>query len=186
VLGHLHSDLIDLLKPVNADSVNAVADQVFLATGHAVFGEGTRAAGARATSEALRRLGVSAEGLVQVDGSGLSRANRVTAAQVTALIDAVLSRDERSAAAYLGSLAVAGETGTLSGRMREGPARGRVRAKTGFIAGTSALSGVAEGAGGRRYVFSVLVNYPSVSGLNTSAWKPMQDEICELLVEATP
>jgi len=186
VLAHLRSPLLDQMAPINTDSTNAVADQVFLATGAAVFGDGTRVGGARATAEALERLGLSPAGLVQADGSGLSRANRVTAAQMTALIEAVLSGDEASAQAYLDSLALAGESGTLEKRMRDGPARGRVRAKTGFIAGTSALSGVAHGAGGCSFVFSVLVNYPSVSGLNTSCWKPMQDELCERLVEAAP
>jgi len=30
-------------------------------------------------------------------------------------------------------------------------------------------------------VFSILVGYPLVDGLNTAAWKPMQDEICVAL-----
>ena len=76
----------------------------------------------------------------------------------------------------------AGEDGKLGGRMREGPARGRVRAKTGFIAGTSGLSGTLQTLGGRRMAFAILVAYPSIDGLNTHCWKPMQDEICELLV----
>jgi D-alanyl-D-alanine carboxypeptidase len=59
-----------------------------------------------------------------------------------------------------------------------------VRAKTGFIGGTSSLSGVVEALDGRAYVFSILVDYPRFDGLNTAVWKPMQDEICELLVGA--
>jgi D-alanyl-D-alanine carboxypeptidase/D-alanyl-D-alanine-endopeptidase (penicillin-binding protein 4) len=186
LLASLRSPLLALMAPINTDSTNSVADQVFLATGYAVCGEGTRAASARATARALAQLGVSSEGLVQVDGSGLSRANRVTAAQMTALIEAVLAGDERSARTYLDSLALAGESGTLEKRMRDGRAHGRVRAKTGFIDGTSALSGVAHGVDGRSFVFSVLVNYPSISGLNSGCWKPMQDEICARLVEAAP
>jgi D-alanyl-D-alanine carboxypeptidase/D-alanyl-D-alanine-endopeptidase (penicillin-binding protein 4) len=123
---------------------------------------------------------------VQVDGSGLSRANRVTARQVAALIEAVLLQDERSAAVYRESLAVAGERGTLSDRMEHSPARGRVRAKTGFIDGTSALSGIADAADGRQFVFSILVNFPIVQALNPSVWKPMQDAVCERLVRGRP
>jgi hypothetical protein len=29
----------------------------------------------------------------------------------------------------------------------------------------------------------VLVGYPPVGGLNTTCWKPLQDALCELLVE---
>lgn len=183
LLAELRSPLIGLLGAINTDSNNAVADQVFLATGRAVAGRGERAAGGEATGRALARLGLDPAGLVQVDGSGLSRDDRVSARQTTALIDAVLALDDATAEAFRGSLAVAGETGTLAGRMTAGPARGRVRAKTGWISGTSALSGVARTLDGRELVFSILVDYPPQAGLNTSCWKPMSDAICELLVE---
>ncbi|MCY3003399.1 MAG: D-alanyl-D-alanine carboxypeptidase/D-alanyl-D-alanine-endopeptidase [Planctomycetota bacterium] len=182
-LAELRTPLENVLGPINADSTNAVADQLFLATAQAVIGQGTRAAGAQATRLALERLGVPREGFEQVDGSGLSRANRITAQQVVALIEKVLTQDRRSARLYLDSLAVAGERGTLDDRMGKTVARGRVRAKTGFIDGTSALSGVAEALDGRRFVFSILVNYPDSGGLNKSVWKPMQDELCVRLVE---
>ena len=60
---------------------------------------------------------------------------------------------------------------------------GRVRAKTGFIGGTSALSGLIEDGGGKSLAFSILVEYPVFEGLNTSVWKPMQDRICRILAE---
>lgn len=185
-IAQLETPIERVLGPINADSTNAAADQLFLATAHAVTGQGTRAAGAQATQLALQRLGIATEGLAQVDGSGLSRANQVTARQVVALVEKVLTQDWRSARMFLDSLAVAGERGTLDDRMTKGPARGRVRAKTGFIAGTSALSGVAETVDGRRFAFSILVNYPDVGGLNPSVWKPMQDKLCERLVETRP
>ena len=186
VLAHLRSPLIDTLGPINRDSTNAVSDQVFLATGQAIVGDASRAGAARATAAALRRLGVSPAGLVQVDGSGLSRANRVTARQLTALLEAVFSGERETAQLYLESLALAGETGTLDDRMTDSPARARVRAKTGFIDGTSALSGVAFAEHGRAFVFSILVEYPPSGGMNTSVFKPMQDEICERLVGGGP
>ena len=62
-----------------------------------------------------------------------------------------------------------------------GPAAGRVRAKTGWIEGASALSGLVEMEDGRRRVFSILVSYPRIQGLNRRVWKPMQDEICGIL-----
>ena len=124
------------------------------------------------------RLGVPTAGLVQVDGSGLSRDNRVTARQIAALLDAVVGLGGELSRAYLDSLAVAGESGTLERRMRETPTCGRVRAKTGWISGTSALAGVVETLSGRHLAFSILVDYPDISGLNTACWKPMADELC--------
>jgi len=178
-IARLATPLTETLAPINTDSNNAVADQVFFAIGNAIVGRGTRAGGSAATALALERLGVPVAGLVQVDGSGLSRDDRMSTRQITALVDAVLALDPLTAEALLDSLAVAGRTGKLKGRM-QGIA-GKVRAKTGFIDGTSALSGVVETADGRTLVFSILVEYPVVGGLNTKAWKPMQDAICVLM-----
>jgi len=186
VLVTLATPLVRYLVPINTDSINAVADELFLAMGQELEGAGSAAGGARATARALERLGVDTTGFVQHDGSGLSRDNRVTARQLTELLTAVLELDPDTAALFRDSLAVAGETGTLEKRMRGSAAAGRVRAKTGFIAGVSSLSGVVQADDGRELVFSVIVSYPPVDGLNTKCWKPMQDELCALLVGPAP
>ncbi|MBL8858545.1 MAG: D-alanyl-D-alanine carboxypeptidase/D-alanyl-D-alanine-endopeptidase [Planctomycetes bacterium] len=179
VLAQLVTPLTSVLVPINTWSNNACADQLFLTMGKRQFGQGTREAGGAATAHALERLGVDARGLVQVDGSGLSRDNRITARQITALVDAVLTGDPSAARAFRESLAVGGETGTLDKRLAA--LEGRVHAKTGFIAGTSALSGFLNTVEGRTYAFSILVEYPNVEGLNKNCWKPMEDEICAVL-----
>lgn len=184
LLATLRSPLTELLAPILRDSNNSLADQVFLATGHAQGGAGDRAGGMQATRLALETLGVSSEGLSQVDGSGLSKDNRISTRQLGALLAAVLAGDERTAALFLDALPVAGESGSLANRMRSGPARGRVRAKTGFVNGASGLSGVAQTLDGRTLVFSILVDYRYAAGLNSSVWKPMQDRMCEILVES--
>ncbi|MGH8975455.1 MAG: D-alanyl-D-alanine carboxypeptidase, partial [Acidimicrobiia bacterium] len=58
----------------------------------------------------------------------------------------------------LESLPLAGRTGTLTRRLRGTAAEGNVRAKTGWIDEGRALSGYLTTAGGRRAVFSVVVN----------------------------
>jgi serine-type D-Ala-D-Ala carboxypeptidase/endopeptidase (penicillin-binding protein 4) len=183
VLAHLKTKLVDVLGPINTWSNNACADQLFFAMGNAQFGHGTREGGRAATARALEKLGLDASVLVQVDGSGLSREDRVSARQMTGLIDAVMRRDTHSASAFLESLAVGGETGTLDRRLDK--LEGRVHAKTGFIGGTSALSGLLDATDGRTLVFSILVEYPNIEGLNKNCWKPMEDAICEELAGAS-
>ncbi len=179
----MRSSLRSTLIPVNSDSANSVADQVFLATGRATFGRGSREAGGLATAKALEQLGVPADGLAQVDGSGLSRANRVSARQMATLLAAVLGPENPMRSAFRDSLAIAGVSGTLENRMRSGAATGHVFAKTGWISGTSSLSGLAEGADGVNWVFSILVEYPQAeAGLNKYCFKPMHDAIAERLV----
>ena len=59
-----------------------------------------------------------------------------------------------------------------------------MQAKTGWISGASAISGVCETLAGRRFAFSILVRYPaSLSGMNRYCFKPMQDQILRLLIE---
>jgi D-alanyl-D-alanine carboxypeptidase/D-alanyl-D-alanine-endopeptidase (penicillin-binding protein 4) len=186
-LGTLESPIADALGPINSESRNGVADQLFLALGLQACGAGTRTAGRAAVGRALVRLGVPDDGLVQVDGSGLSRDDRVSARQITALLAAVLASDERGARLFVESLAVMGRRGTLAERLQGSAGEGRVRAKTGWIAGTSALSGLATGPHGETLVFSILVEYPSsIGGLNQDVFKPMQDELALCLVQEAP
>ncbi|MDZ4772923.1 MAG: D-alanyl-D-alanine carboxypeptidase/D-alanyl-D-alanine-endopeptidase [Planctomycetota bacterium] len=178
-LAKITTPIVDVLTPINTWSNNACADQLFLTMGRWQIGQGTRAGGRAATALALERLGLDTREFVQVDGSGLSRDNRISARQISGLVDAVLTGEARAAKAFRQSLAVGGETGTLDKRMSA--LEGRVHAKTGFIGGVSALSGYIETADGRELAFSILVEYPNVEGLNKNCWKPMEDAICEVL-----
>jgi len=53
---------------------------------------------------------------------------------------------------------VAGVDGTLAGRFKDSPLKGRVWAKTGTLNETNALSGYLNAASGRILAFSILVN----------------------------
>lgn len=184
-LASLRSPLLACLVPINTHSVNSVADQVFYELGARAAGAGSRSGGRAALAIALRQLGVPATGLVAVDGSGLSRDNRVSARQIAALLWSVAQSPPALREAFFGSLAVGGSTGTLSDRFRALDAR--VRAKTGFIGGTSSLSGeLANADGSRSLLFAILVNYPKADGLNSSCFKPMQDRMVERLARELP
>jgi D-alanyl-D-alanine carboxypeptidase/D-alanyl-D-alanine-endopeptidase (penicillin-binding protein 4) len=90
------------------------------------------------------------------DGSGLSRANGRSAREWRLLLQA--ARSQPWWPQLHDALPVAGRTGTLAPRFRGTAAEGSVRAKTGTIIGGIALSGFGTTAGGRGFVFSVLVN----------------------------
>ncbi len=187
LLGELRSRVADTLPLINAESKNSVADQLFLVLGWKVNGRGDREGGSAATRASLERLGVSTAGFAQVDGSGLSRANRLTTRQLSSLVSAVIARGEDEAQLFRASLAVAGASGTLAQRMLGTAAEGRVHGKTGWISGVSALSGLAETLSNRQLAFSILIEYPpEAGGLNTSSFKPMQDEILSVLVAEGP
>jgi D-alanyl-D-alanine carboxypeptidase/D-alanyl-D-alanine-endopeptidase (penicillin-binding protein 4) len=112
-------------------------------------------AGTRALEARLTALGVPLAGARIVDGSGLSRANRISA---RVLVEA-LRRGEAAFAGgpeLLAALPIAAEDGTLE--KRAAAARGRVRAKTGSLDGVSSLAGFARTERGRDVVFAVVAN----------------------------
>src|SRR5690606_35107173 len=101
----------------------------------------------------LLELGIAGEGFSLVDGSGLSRDNRVSPrAFVTAI--ATGARSFRYGPEFLASLPIANRDGTLERRALE--SRDEVRAKTGLLTGTTALSGIAKTRSGRRLHFSII------------------------------
>lgn len=130
----------------------------------------------------LRHFGYYQEGVVLDDASGLSSGNRVTARLLTEVLRHLWS-DFESGPEFFSSLPVAGADGTLQKRMTSGSALRRVRAKSGFINGVSALSGVAGNPDAGPVAFSILMNG---SGLVNGEAKQLQDRICAVLAGSTP
>lgn len=96
--------------------------------------------------------GIGRKGATIRDGSGLSRKNRLSAADLIAVL-----RHMRGSKIFRDSLAVPGDKGgTLRHRLKD--LRGRLWAKTGHLAGVSSLSGYVVTEGGEPLVFSILVN----------------------------
>ncbi len=116
------------------------------------------AAGGRSATQALLEgWGVPASGLIQRDGSGLSRYDYVTPDALVTIL-AHVYRDDRLRGPFEASLPIAGRDGTLSNRMKGTPAEGNARAKTGSMTNVRALSGYVTAADGEPLVFSILAN----------------------------
>jgi D-alanyl-D-alanine carboxypeptidase/D-alanyl-D-alanine-endopeptidase (penicillin-binding protein 4) len=149
----LSQRLATVVHHMNADSDNFVAEMVLKQLGATVGEPGSTAAGARVVRATLGRSAIPLVGVRVVDGSGLSRYDRST---VTALADILRAgaSDPAIGRVFVGSLAVAGVSGTLRNRLVTRPTRGRVRAKTGTTNRASALAGLV----GDRYVFAILHN----------------------------
>jgi len=157
---HVHESkpLADLIQDMNKESNNFMAESILKTIGAETGGApGSSQKGAAAVKRYLETLGVSTEGLVQVDGSGLSPDNRVSS-NILARILLATRNDFQAAPEFMASLPIGGIDGTLDHRMMGGPATRKIRAKTGFINGVSSLSGYAWNENGRLLVFSILVN----------------------------
>jgi D-alanyl-D-alanine carboxypeptidase/D-alanyl-D-alanine-endopeptidase (penicillin-binding protein 4) len=142
-----------LVQLMNKPSDNFFAEILAKDLAMQANGHGTTSAGARLAAGFARRLGARAR---LVDGSGLSRGNRASPYRVVRLLAAMSQRDEYDA--FVDSLPIAGQDGTLKKRMRRYPARWRCRGKTGTLSNVSALSGYCEVLSGDTYAYSILMN----------------------------
>ncbi|MBM4030951.1 MAG: D-alanyl-D-alanine carboxypeptidase/D-alanyl-D-alanine-endopeptidase [Planctomycetes bacterium] len=172
------SALKDAVAVANTNSQNFYAEQMLKTLGREKGGKGTWAAGAEAVEGFLRSAKVTGA-FSYTDGSGLARADRFSARQLVQLLGYANGR--RWGNRYLGSLAEPGEEGTLSRRLDA--LKGRLFAKTGYIASVSALSGYVESRGNRLLAFSVLVNDFRCSLSDVRAF---QDALCLKLAEYDP
>ncbi|MDQ3685825.1 MAG: D-alanyl-D-alanine carboxypeptidase/D-alanyl-D-alanine-endopeptidase [Acidobacteriota bacterium] len=115
-------------------------------------------AGIAAVKSFLSRAGINPDKIVMVDGSGLSRGNLVTA-ETTLQLLTLMSR-HRDANVFRDAQPVAGVDGTLRNRMKNTPAAGNARAKTGTLNTATSLSGYVTSAAGERLAFSLMINNP--------------------------
>jgi D-alanyl-D-alanine carboxypeptidase/D-alanyl-D-alanine-endopeptidase (penicillin-binding protein 4) len=135
-------------------SNNFFAEMLLKLLGSRYGGAGSTAAGARVVERFARARG---SGVRATDGSGLTRSNRASPAQVVRLLVA-MQNDGRLADPYVQSLALSARTGTVDERMEGSAAAGRCRVKTGTLSGVSSLSGLCFNRSGRTIAFSVLMN----------------------------
>jgi serine-type D-Ala-D-Ala carboxypeptidase/endopeptidase (penicillin-binding protein 4) len=162
-----------IVRFMDRESDNFTAEMLLKQLGAVELARGTSAAGASVVSRVLTEAGVPMTGVRIVDGSGLSQFDRLTSTTLTALLRVAWS-DPTIKPVLLAALPVAGISGTLQDRMRRGPARGHVAAKTGTTNEASALSGFVRG----RYAFAVLQN-----GHPIASWwaRVAQDRFAQVL-----
>jgi D-alanyl-D-alanine carboxypeptidase/D-alanyl-D-alanine-endopeptidase (penicillin-binding protein 4) len=132
------------LREILLESDNTAMELLTKELGYKTSGTGSTAAGVAAVRAALAADGSPLAGFVNVDGSGLSRQDRVTCAL---LLD-VLQRAGPNGL-LVQDLPVAGRSGTLADELNGTAAAGRVYAKTGTLNGVKALSGWARAAPGQ-------------------------------------
>ncbi|MDP9683266.1 D-alanyl-D-alanine carboxypeptidase/D-alanyl-D-alanine-endopeptidase (penicillin-binding protein 4) [Streptomyces griseoviridis] len=146
------SSLVErMLTESDNDLAEALARHTAVASGEKADFEG----GAAAITARLKQLGLSVEGASFHDGSGLDRADRLTAGLLTDLLATAADPGRPALRSVLTGLPVAHFTGTLSGRYTDGAA-GLVRAKTGTLTGVNTLAGTVATADGRVLGFAFL------------------------------
>ncbi len=172
------TSLLTAIEVANKRSQNFYAESLLKTLGAERCGDGSWQGGLEAVADFLEGVGIERGSYRMVDGSGMSRANHFSAAQVVRLLRHMYYH--RWGGELVHSLPASGEEGaSLEKRLTEDPYRGNVFAKTGTLTGVSALSGYARGRSGRFYVFSILANRTH------STWeaRKAQDSIVRAIVD---
>ncbi len=137
-------------------SNNAIGETLLKAMGADAHGvPGTWEKGVRAARAELVGRGIDLGKTVWVDGSGLSRENRVSPRTLVGALRAARTSFTWGSE-FISGLPIGGSDGTLKDRAKSvGEA---LRAKTGLLNGVSGLSGYVETRDGDLLVFSAMVN----------------------------
>lgn len=160
---HRGRPLAEVMRGVMKRSDNALSRLIYLQLGAqaAQPGEPTLAAADRSVRAWFAAHGLSDRGLVLDNGSGLSRSERISPAQLAAVLR--VGQAGAQAPELLATLPIAGVDGTLSRRLKDGPATARARLKTGTLRDAVGLAGFVPGADGRPWVFVALLNHPEAA-----------------------
>ncbi|MDM4768144.1 D-alanyl-D-alanine carboxypeptidase/D-alanyl-D-alanine-endopeptidase [Pelomonas sp. SE-A7] len=155
---HQGRPLAEVIRGMMKRSDNPLTRLVYLSLGaKAAQGEEeTRAAAERTVREWFAAKGIATQGLVLENGSGLSRSERISPAQMAALL--LAAQDGPWLAELQQSLPIAGYDGTMARRLKGTPAEIRARLKTGTLRDAVGLAGFVPDSQGRVWVVAAMVN----------------------------
>jgi D-alanyl-D-alanine carboxypeptidase/D-alanyl-D-alanine-endopeptidase (penicillin-binding protein 4) len=171
---HSSPPLSTLIIHTNKETSNLYAELILKTLGAEIRGNpGTAEKGLSVIKLFFHEFGVDTTSFELADGSGVSRYNVIAPDQIIELLKAV-HKDFRVQAEFKASLPIAGVDGTLKNRMKNTPAAGKLRAKTGTLRGVSTLSGYTTTADGEPLAFSMMMEHFVVP---TSKIREIQDRI---------
>jgi D-alanyl-D-alanine carboxypeptidase/D-alanyl-D-alanine-endopeptidase (penicillin-binding protein 4) len=159
LLGGIDSPpLAEVIRDINKFSNNVMARQLFLAL--APEGVPADAAGALAGVRAWSaRRGLSLNSLVMENGSGLSRNERLSAADLATLLRRAWASPVMPE--FVSSMPVLAVDGTLRRRLKTSSLAGQAHLKTGSLADTRSIAGYVLDRNGQRVLMVAWLNHPN-------------------------
>lgn len=167
--------ILEILKPVNRNSDNFLAENIFKMLGAYAGVNNDCAKGARKyEKEVMAHYQIPFDKCSINDGSGLSRRNLLTTTVLTQILIKAYYSDFYKE--FCETLSLVGKYGTLRNRMKMTAAYNNLQAKTGTLGNASALSGYVRSLDGEVFVFSCIFN-----GSEVGTYKMTEDRIGSLL-----
>jgi len=180
---HVSVPMAEDLVVTNKASQNLHAELTLRVLGRMLGAQGENAGstveGARVVRQFLRDAGVASEDFFFYDGSGMSANDLIAPRAYTTLL--TYAAKQPWGVEWKATFPLAGVDGTLSGRFKASPLKGKLFAKTGTLNEVNALSGYLTAQSGKTIVFSIMVNgHLPGSEAETHAI----DHICEAIAAA--
>jgi D-alanyl-D-alanine carboxypeptidase/D-alanyl-D-alanine-endopeptidase (penicillin-binding protein 4) len=146
--------IADMMKFSNNYVAEMLTKNLALANGET---PASLSGGMKLIRDNVEAMGIDGKRFTLLNPSGLSRKNRIRPSDL-AMILVQAQKSFPWFAEFLTALPIAGQDGTLKKRMKDGPADGWVRAKTGQLAGVAALAGYAGRKDGSVRAFAFIFN----------------------------
>jgi D-alanyl-D-alanine carboxypeptidase/D-alanyl-D-alanine-endopeptidase (penicillin-binding protein 4) len=161
---HESESLAEVIRDINKFSNNVMARQLFLTMGaEATRQPASTERSARTVRAWLANRGLDMPELVFENGSGLSRQERISAANLARLL--AHAWNSPLMPEFVSSLPLVGVDGTM--RNRTGAA-GNAHIKSGLLNDVRAVAGYVHGQSGRRYVVVAFINHPNAGAAQSA------------------
>ena len=156
---HESEPLAETVRDINKFSNNVMARQLFLTLAAELVGTPAQPESAtRAIRQWLTLKNIRAPELVLENGSGLSRTERISAANMAAILQAAWKSPLMPE--FVASLPVVAADGTMKKRLRGERIAGSAHIKTGLLNEARAIGGYVLDRTGKRQVVVMIVNHP--------------------------
>jgi D-alanyl-D-alanine carboxypeptidase/D-alanyl-D-alanine-endopeptidase (penicillin-binding protein 4) len=160
---HQSRTLAEFTRDVNKRSDNPITRLLYLTLGAITTDESTTVTTLRAEKQVrawLKQQGIDDNGMVLENGSGLSRIERIRPAQLAAVLRAAYR--SKWAPEFMASLPIVGVDGGMEKRVRNSPAAGYSRIKTGSLRDGAAIAGFVPCAANETCIVVAMINSPLV------------------------
>ncbi len=152
------SSLDQMIKHMLLHSDNLYAESIAKSIGFYVNGIGSTPSASEAMTSTLQNdLKLNTKRLILKDGSGLSHFDKTTPNFLATMLTKAFNNKQIGKRLYR-ELPISGISGTIKYRMNSKSLLGKVRAKTGTLDGTIALSGYVVTKQKHRLSFSIMIN----------------------------
>jgi len=141
----------------NLISNNLYAEHLLKHVGVKKYHDGSVFSSTLAVTKYWNSKGIDMTGFYMNDGSGLSRSNAITAAQLVGVLEYMKLKSKYSKS-FMSSLPVAGKTGTMRSIGRKTKIAGNLKAKSGTMTRIKSYAGYVKSASGRNLAFAIVVN----------------------------